>query len=119
MRGMMIALLCAACAVARTGASAEPLDDPTRPSNARSATQLRPLEPGELRLEGIFRRNERRIAIIDGRIVHEGERIANATIEEITVDAVRYSRGGHDHIARLARTTLQVRRPSAPQMRLP
>jgi hypothetical protein len=119
MRGMAIALLCTACAVARTGASAEPLDDPTRPSTTRSAVGLRPPQERELRLEGIYRRAERRFAIVDGRIVHEGERIANAKIEEITADAVRYSRDGHDHTARLARTTLQVRQPNTPKVKLP
>jgi len=119
MHRMAIVVLCAVCAAARTAASAEPLDDPTRPSNARSAAELRPPEQRELRLEGIFRRDERYIAIVDGRIVHEGERIANATIEAITADAVRYSRDGHDHTARLAKTTLKVQQPSAPQMKLP
>jgi hypothetical protein len=117
MRGMAIALLCAACAVART--SAEPLDDPTRPSTARSAVRSRPPQEHELRLEGIYCRAETRFAIVDGRIVHEGERIANAKIEEITADAVRYSRDGHDHTAHLARTTLQVRQPTTPKVKLP
>jgi MSHA biogenesis protein MshK len=118
MHGMTIALLCAGCAVVRAGASAEPLDDPTRPSSTRSEILSRP-KPSELRLEGIIRRNERRIAIVDGRVVHEGERIDNATIEEITANAVRYSRAGHDYTARLTRITLQVRQPSAPQSKLP
>jgi hypothetical protein len=119
MNGIAIALFCASCAVARTGASAELLDDPTRPSNVRGAVQSQAPKPRELRLEGILRRNERLIAIIDGRIVHQGERIADATIEEISADTVRYSRGGRDYIARLTRTTLQVRRLSAPQATLP
>jgi hypothetical protein len=114
MHRMAIVLLCASSVVARIAASAEPLDDPTRPSSVRSVAQLRPLKQRELRVEGIFCRDGRRIAIVDGRIVHEGERLANAMIEEITADAVRYMRGGQDHIARLARTTLQVRQPSAP-----
>jgi hypothetical protein len=115
---MAIALLCAACALAHASPSAEPLGDPTRPNSAHSAVELR-TQQHELRLEGIFRRDKHFIAIVDGRIVHEGERIANATIEEITADAVRYSRAGHEHTAHLVRTTLQVRQPSAPQMRLP
>jgi hypothetical protein len=119
MHGAAIVLLCAVCTVVRAGASAAPLDDPTRPSSAHSAAELRPTGPRELRLEGIFRRDERHFAIVDGRIVHEGERIANATIEEITADTVRYSREGHDHTVRLAKTTLKVQQPSAPQVKLP
>jgi hypothetical protein len=116
--GMEIVLLCAACALAQATASAEPLGDPTRPSSAHSAVELSK-QQHELRLEGIFRRDKRFIAIVDGRIVHGGERIANATIEEITADAVRYSRDGHEHTAHFARTTLQVRPLRAPQTRQP
>jgi MSHA biogenesis protein MshK len=119
MHVVTIALLCIGCAAARIGASAEPLDDPTRPSGVRSVVQLQPPERRELRVEGIFRGDERRVAIVNGMVVHEGDRIANATIQEITADAVRYSRDGHDHTARLARTTLQVRQPSVLQVKLP
>jgi len=103
----------------RIGACAEPLDDPTRPSNVPSAVQSQPRKLRELRLEGILWRDQRHVAIIDGRIVHEGEHIADVKIAEITADGVRYSRGGHDYTARLTRTTLQVRQPSAPQVKLP
>lgn len=119
MRIMSIASLFVACVIARVGVGAELLDDPTRPSNVRSVVRARSQEPHEPRLEGTFRRDERLVAIIDGRVVHVGERIADVTIEEITVDAVRYSRGGHDHTVRILRTTLQVRRPDTSQARLP
>jgi hypothetical protein len=117
--GIAVVLLCAGCTIARTCAGGEPLNDPTRPSGVRNVVQLRSPEQRELRVEGIFRRNERHIAIVNGRLVHEGERIGDATIQEITADAVRYSRDGHEHTAHLARTTLQVRQPSAPQVKLP
>ena len=116
---MASAFLFAGCCVAHTCASAEPLDDPTRPSSAHSAVQLPPSVQRELHLEGIVRRDGQRIAIVDGRIVHEGEHVYNATIEEITADAVRYSRGGLDHTVRLARTTLRVRQPSTPEVKVP
>jgi hypothetical protein len=118
-RARAIILLCVGFAVVRTVSSAQPLGDPTRPSSVRSAAQLQPRKVRELRLEGILCRGERRVAIIDGRIVHAGEHIANATIEEITPDAVRYSRDGHDHTARLVRTTLHVRQSNVTTAKLP
>jgi hypothetical protein len=118
-RTCAIVVLCAGCAVARTVYSAQPLGDPTQPSKMHSAAQSQPQKVRVLRLEGILCRGERRVAIIDGRIVHEGEHIANATIEKITADAVRYSRDGHDHTAQLVRTTLHVRQSNAMTSKLP
>ena len=118
-RAWAIVALCIGCAVTRTVAGARPLEDPPQPSSVHGAAQLQPQKVRELRLEGIVRRGERRVAIIDGRIVHEGEHIANATIEKITADAVRYSRDGHDHTAQLVRTTLHVRQSNTTTSKLP
>jgi len=109
MHAATIALFCAGCAMVSTAVAEESLDDPTRPSGTPSASILRPSGPHQLQLEGIFQRNGHCIAIVDGRVVHEGDRIANAKIEEITEAAVRYSRDGHDHTIRLTRNTLHVR----------
>ena len=109
MHAVTIALFCAACAMVSIAVAEESLDDPTRPGSTHSASELRSSGPHELQLEGILQRNGHCIAIVDGRVIHEGDRIGNATIEEITLAAVRYSRDGHDHTIRLTRNTLHVR----------
>jgi hypothetical protein len=117
--GIAIALLCAGCTMPGPAVAGELLDDPTRPSSARSASELRPPGPRELQLQGIVHHNERRVAIVDGNVLHEGDRIDNARIEEITADAVRYSRDGHHYTARIARKTVQVRQPNVPRKERP
>jgi hypothetical protein len=115
MRLLAIILVYTCCALAGgTALGEELLIDPTRPSTDHGISELRPRGgTRELQLEGILQRDARRIAIIDGRVLHEGDRIGNATIMEITPDAVRYSRDGHDHTLWLARNTWAVRRLSS------
>ena len=88
------------------------LDDPTRPSDAHGARAV----PGwpQLQLQGIVCRGQSRIAIIDGRLIHSGDRLGDAQIGAIDADAVHYQRDGHELIAYLTKSTLQVRRVTAP-----
>lgn len=98
---------------------AESLADPTRPALSHGITTVASSAPAALRVEAIMQRLECRLAIVDGKVVRIGDRIGNAVIEDITNDAVRYSRGGRSEVAYLARTTLQVRRNAAPYEELP
>ena len=90
--------------------SAEPLVDPTAPygepgaphfNNTRAA--LAPLQ-----LEAILHGSERRLAIVNGRLVHEGDHIANNLIETITPTSVRYSTQGEQRTLSLAGASLPV-----------
>jgi hypothetical protein len=91
---------------------AESLTDPTRPIDAKVIATAASNAPAALRVEAIFHAGttQRPLAIINGKLVHEGERVANALIEQITSDAVRYSRAGHSQLALLNAAKLQVRR---------
>jgi len=95
-----------------------PLVDPTRPM---SATDPAPAaaEPGGVRVQAVVIRPGSRVAVVDGRLVHAGDRIANLLIEEVTPEGVRYSQDGHSRFARLkCPTPLTVRR-GAPRLRDP
>lgn len=95
------ALLCAC-------AHADGLKDPTQPPVTASSARG-PALPRALNLEAIVQSADRYVAIVDGRIVRVGDQVGNATIQEITTDSVRYSRGGREHIIRLARRSVKVR----------
>lgn len=105
--------------VAATAAAAMPafgaapaLEDPTRPSDAHGGRAV----PGwpQLHLQGILRHGTDSVAIIDGRLVHCGDHMGDALIGEIGTDAVHYQRAGHELIAYLTKSTLQVRQLTAP-----
>ena len=91
--------------------AADGLKDPTQPP-APVASDRGPAMPRELNLEAILQASERYVAIVDGKIVRVGDRVGNATIEEITTDSVRYSRDGREHTIRLARRSVKVRHAS-------
>jgi len=82
------------------------LVDPTRPAGARSAGPV----TNTIRVEAIVITDETRWAIINGTLVHHGDRIANAVIEEITPRGVRYSRNGRSETALLPSASTPVRR---------
>jgi hypothetical protein len=108
----LLLIAATAAAAAQAGAAAPALEDPTRPSDGHGARAV----PGwpQLQLQGIVCHGDSRSAIIDGRLVHSGDRLGDALIGEIRPDAVHYQRGGHELIAYLIKSTLQVRRLSAP-----
>ena len=93
-----------------TLARADTLIDPTRPANAptKATASVRSSEPVS-RLTAIFQSNDRRVAVLDGRVVKVGDRIGDAVIQEIFLDSVRYVRAGRVEIARLPRQAAAVR----------
>ena len=98
---LCLSLLCI-CAV-----SAEPLLDPTQPYSERSvaiANNKPAVTP--LQLEAILHSEQRRLAIVNGRLVHEGDRVGDNLIDSITQTTVRYSNHGQQHTLTLANTTL-------------
>jgi hypothetical protein len=81
--------------------------DPTRPSGTHTPVAI---VVNTFHLEGIVVSDTTQWAIVNGTVVHRGDHIANAVIEEISRYSVRYSRNGHSEVALLAHATLQVRR---------
>jgi hypothetical protein len=88
-------------------AMADRLTDPTRPTDAKETAQ--DAYKG-VRLEAILRSEDRLLAIVNGKIVRAGDRIGDTRIDEIQHDAVRYTRAGRSHVARLANKSISVRK---------
>jgi hypothetical protein len=102
----LAALLCSDLAYADT------LSDPTRPPQAHSASE--PETRSATRLEAILQNGDRRVAIISGHVVREGDRIGDAVVEAILPQGVRLARGGRSELLALPATPkVQVRRASA------
>jgi MSHA biogenesis protein MshK len=114
--GIAVSLLCAlACGGAAQAGN--PLVDPTRPATATDVP-AEASEAGGVRVQAVVIRGGSRVAVVDGRVVRAGDRIANVLIEEVTPDGVRYSQDGHSRFARLkCPTPLSVRHGGAPSQR--
>jgi hypothetical protein len=107
MTSRVLAALLATAAAAQ--ASAADLRDPMRPPNAPAAVISRPGAPSSLQLQAVIGTGQSRVAIVNGRVVHVGDKVDGAVIDEISATTVRYSRGGKQLVAALSRTKLDVR----------
>ncbi len=92
---------------------ADAMRDPTRPPTAAAAIAVSDPDGMPLRLEAILTSGDSRLAIVNGKVVREGARVANAVIKEITTDSIRYSYAGRDYAATLATRKLTVRKAAA------
>jgi MSHA biogenesis protein MshK len=97
-----------ACLIAGT-AAADQLFDPMRPANSVDASVAATVA-GQIRVEAIVNDGERKIAIVNGRVVREGDRVGGATVESISAGAVRFNRGGRSELISLPTSKLEVRR---------
>ncbi len=89
-------------------AAGERLVDPTRPPQAPHASASTSQE--NVRLEAVLRSADRDLAIVNGKIVRAGDRVAGVQIEAILADGIRYVRDGQVHVARLQPASIPVRR---------
>lgn len=85
------------------------LSDPTRPATAPVHDKTVSL----IHVEAIVITDTTAWAIVNGIVVHQGDHVGNAVIENISRYEVRYSRNGHSDVAQLPHSTLQVRRDAA------
>ena len=69
------------------GAVGEPLRDPTQPPQPERPAPAEPA-PLDMTLDSILTSNDRRVAVINGEAVREGDRIGNAQIRRIGEDRV-------------------------------
>lgn len=92
-------------------AAADRLADPTRPPEARSVKSGPTRDT--VRVEAVLRSAGRDLAIVNGKVVHAGDRIGTAQVAAILPDGISYVRDGQTHVARLQQSTLQVRRALA------
>jgi hypothetical protein len=82
---------CAALLFASTGGAQE-FRDPMRPAGAAPAV-ARSRAPSAIKLEGVINGTVR-VAIVNGRLVRDGDEIAGVKILEVLGNGVRYSRAG-------------------------
>lgn len=92
---------------------AETLQDPTRPAMVKALAQN--AEPGALQLEAVMGSGARRVAIVNGKVVREGDRVGAAVIEAIDSDSIRYTRNGRTETARILKHSLRVRQSAGLQ----
>lgn len=115
----IVALFALAVQGAEAAHAGNLLVDPTRPMTATDSPVAAP-ESGGVHVQAIVIRADSRVAVVDGRVVRAGDRIANVYIEEVTPEGVRYLQDGHSRFARLkCPALLPVRRGAAPQRDLP
>jgi len=101
-------------------AGAAELLDPTRPvvppaTVTTPSGESQPKLGSALRLEGILVAEQRRIAIINGKLLHVGDWLGDIQVRAIATDAVHYSRAGRSLTLRLTAPTIKVRRTAASQ----
>ncbi len=96
-------------------AQSDELADPTRPVTLRAPTptSVTTASASVLKLDAIVHSDERRLAIVNGKLLRVGEWLGNVRIDAISNDAVRYSRAGRSQTLRLANQAIQVRRQAA------
>jgi|SRR5688572_6030229 len=88
-------------------AIADRLADPTRPPQGQRSQPTGARSP--VRVEAILHSADRRIAIVNGKVVRAGDHVSGVRIEEILVDGVRYMRDGRSQVVRLRPAAMTVR----------
>jgi hypothetical protein len=78
-----------------------PLRDPTRPYEAQPATDARGSAAHRLELSAVLISPQRRVAVINGKLYHEGELVDGATISRIESQAVHLRRGSEERVVQL------------------
>ena len=88
-------------------AAADRLVDPTRPPQTPGPSS----DPSNesVRVEAVLRSADRDLAIVNGKIVRAGDRVAGVQIEAILPDGIRYVRDGQVRVARLQPASIPVR----------
>ena len=81
---------------------AELLRDPTRPYSATPVAATRtPAKAAAFRVTAILVSQKRRVAIVNGRRVSEGDQVDGATVIEILADGLRLNLRGKEFTTRL------------------
>lgn len=98
LRILWVATLLAATMAA---AQAPSLQDPTRPYRPGPAAAPGPEGPAALELTAVLISASRRVAVVNGELYREGDRINGDVIAGIEPGAIRLKRGGEDVVVRL------------------
>jgi MSHA biogenesis protein MshK len=84
------------------------LPDPTRPPGVVPAGPAPTAEPGGMVLRSLLVAPERRLAVIDGTQVREGDRVGGARVLEISLEGVELERAGERLHLRLTAPALRT-----------
>jgi hypothetical protein len=95
---LVLPLLLATGAAAAAGDLKDPTQPPALPSQVTHAAE----HVSQPKVSAIFFSGVRRIAIFNEQPVHAGDVVGAYQIDEVTVDGVRYTSGGHSAFAPLA-----------------
>lgn len=90
-------------------AHAQEMRDPTRPASLGPGPVLRADGVQAVRLEAVLDSGDNKRAIVNGKVVREGDRVAGVRIVSISGNSVHYVRAGQGHIARLPIQKIPVR----------
>lgn len=96
----ILACLAAACAMHEAAGQAAALGDPMRPAARAPEAGAVPDGAAALRLEGIVFAASRKLALIDGEFLVEGQRFHDVKIERIQRDQVTVQRDGKTWVLR-------------------
>jgi hypothetical protein len=113
MKRVLLIMLCMTPSLA--GLAAE-IRDPMRPPQRSSAH--RGVAAGVPVVSALFIGATRRAAIVDGRLVHEGDTLGAGTIVALLDDGIRYQSGGVLHELHLLASDLHFKKPAATVARL-
>lgn len=85
-----ISIVAAATALAASASFADPMRDPTRPTRVQEPAPVQ--RDKALTVSAVFVSGDRRLAIVNGQRVREGDAINDATVSRIEADRVSFSR---------------------------
>lgn len=84
--------------------------DPMRPPNWARKAATPSVSMEKIKLQQILISKDRKLAVINDRVLQEGQRIAGVTVIEIEASQIRIRRGGVNKIIKLLPTTKEVNR---------
>lgn len=84
--------------------------DPMRPPGWGRAVEINSISPDKIKLQQILISQERKIAVINSKVVKEGQSIAGATIVKIEKNQIRIRSGGVIKVIKLLPTMKGVNR---------
>ena len=112
MKTLLFVLLGCAVASGHSGELRDPMRPPQHNLAQRAAVAATPV------VSALFIGPTRRAAIVNGRLVHEGDTLGAFTIVALLDDGIRYQSRGVLHEQRLLARELQFKKPAASVARL-
>ena len=90
---------------------ADGLNDPTRPLEGRGSAAVARPQQAEVRLQSILVSEARRVVVINGQVMAEGDKAGNVEVIAIAEDQVRVKVRGKATTLRLPETEVRSKTP--------